>query len=211
MASITTIGTVHQGTRSAQAALGLLPSSPTRISPAPTRRRYNSTFVGAESRNKVTCARLEATPKDGSSAYAKRIVSIEIDQARVQREARRQPLIRGSARSVCSVVRALVVVVVLALLVSLVSGVGARRVDHHRLSSPPTPAPSPRNKGTRDNRATTTTSSTAPPSGRLLASRRFGESWRVAIDANLFLGPSGVLASSLRHDSYGGASLAYYF
>ena len=47
--------------------------------------------------------------------------------------------------------------------------------------------------------------------GRLLASRRFGDSWRVALDANLFLGPSGVLASSLRHDSYGGATLAYYF
>ena len=47
-------------------------------------RRYNWSFVGTESCNGVTCAKLEATPKDGSSAYARRIVSIEIGQERVQ-------------------------------------------------------------------------------------------------------------------------------
>ena len=47
-------------------------------------RRYNWTFVGTEPCNGGTCAKLEATPKDGNSAYSKRIVSIEIGQSRVQ-------------------------------------------------------------------------------------------------------------------------------
>ena len=47
-------------------------------------RRYDWTFLGTESCNGVTCAKLQATPRDGNSAYARRIVSIEIGQSRVQ-------------------------------------------------------------------------------------------------------------------------------
>lgn len=47
--------------------------------------------------------------------------------------------------------------------------------------------------------------------GRLDASHRFGENWKVSLDANLFLGPAGKLQSSFRKDSYGGAHVAYYF
>ncbi len=47
--------------------------------------------------------------------------------------------------------------------------------------------------------------------GRFDIGHRFAEHWRVSLDANLFLGPSGKLASSFRRDSYGGAHVAYFF
>ncbi len=47
--------------------------------------------------------------------------------------------------------------------------------------------------------------------GRAGVSRRFGEHWRVSLDANLFFGPHGKLESSFLKDDYGHARIAYFF
>lgn len=47
--------------------------------------------------------------------------------------------------------------------------------------------------------------------GRAGVSRRFGEHWRVSVDANLFFGPHGKLESSFLKDDYGHARIAYFF